>query len=255
MIELSNEEMRCLELLSEDSVDVCLRSAIEGRMGKGWVDCKSNPAIGLVIVADFCYILGNLKGPEDANDIKELLSKAKGKIIKAKDLNWIAVLEEHFPDSLKRFNRYAIKRNSAGFHKDILNNYISRVESLYSITRIDEKLYYKVLDDPFMADCCCFFRSLEDFLENGRGYVVIHNDEIIAGASSYSYCKGYIDITIGTKNEYRQKGLAKAVAAKLILECLENNIYPVWDSVDMRSVALAEKLGYTFDKEYEVYMI
>ncbi|WP_204400427.1 GNAT family N-acetyltransferase [Alkaliphilus hydrothermalis] len=29
----------------------------------------------------------------------------------------------------------------------------------------------------------------------------------------------------------------------------------VWDAVDIRSIALAEKLGYSFDKEYEVYMI
>lgn len=65
-------------------------------------------------------------------------------------------------------------------------------------------------------------------MKNGREYAVIQNDEIISAASSYSYCECTIDITNGTKDEYRQSGLAKAVA---------------------------EKLGYTFEKAYEVYMI
>ena len=255
MIELLYEEMHFLMPLCENSVDVCLRSTIEGNMGEGWIDSKDEPTVGFVVVADFCYILGKYKGIEDENKIKNLLDKAKGKIIVIKDPSWIIVLEKYYPESFKRFSRYAIKKDPTAFNKNILNSYVSAVEGLFKVERIDEKLYHKVLSDPFMADCCCFFLSLEDFLENGRGYVIMHNDEIIAGASSYSYCKGYIDITIGTKNEFRQKGLAKAVAAKLILECLENGIYPVWDSVDMRSVALAEKLGYSFDKEYQVYMI
>jgi hypothetical protein len=49
--------------------------------------------------------------------------------------------------------------------------------------------------------------------------------------------------------------LAKAVASKVILESLEKKIYPVWDAVDQRSIALANRLGYEYDQEYEVYMI
>lgn len=64
-----------------------------------------------------------------------------------------------------------------------------------------------------------------------------------------------IEITIGTKNEYRRKGLALAVASRLILDCAERNIYPRWDASNIESVELAEKLGYHFDKEYEVYSI
>ncbi|OPJ64374.1 GNAT acetyltransferase [Clostridium oryzae] len=106
-----------------------------------------------------------------------------------------------------------------------------------------------------MADCCSNFASLEEFLEHGIGYVIVHNGEIISGASSYSYCEGSIEITIGTKKEFRRKGLALAVASKLIVECMERNIYPAWDAANLESVALAEKLGYHFDKAYEVYSI
>ncbi len=45
------------------------------------------------------------------------------------------------------------------------------------------------------------------------------------------------------------------MCAKLILECMDRGLYPSWDAHDMRSVALAEKLGYHLDKEYVTYII
>lgn len=56
--------------------------------------------------------------------------------------------------------------------------------------------------------------------------------------------------TIDTKPEYRRKGLATAVGAALILECLQAGLYPSWDAASRISVALAEKLGYTFSHAY-----
>ena len=76
-----------------------------------------------------------------------------------------------------------------------------------------------------------------------------------SGASSYVvYDKG-IEIEIDTKREYRGKGLATVVGAKLILECLANNITPSWDAHDLRSVHLAEKLGYHLSHDYVVYEV
>lgn len=49
---------------------------------------------------------------------------------------------------------------------------------------------------------------------------------------------------------YRQRGLAYVCAAKLILECLERDLYPSWDAKTKISVALAEKLGYHYSHTY-----
>ena len=255
MIELLNEEIYNLSSLCEGKKSVILWAVVEGNMGKAWVDSKDNPTIGIVLVADFCYLLGSIKDEKDEIKVKELLDKCKGRIIVVDDFSWVATIEKYYSHSLKRFKRYAIKREPDIFQEKLFNDYISAVEDEFKIDRIDEDIYYKVLEDSFMADCCSNFSSLEGFMKYGIGYVIAYKGEIISAASSYSYCEGYIDITIGTKKEYRQKGLALACASKLILECLEKKIYPVWDAVDMRSVALAEKLGYHFDKEYEVYSI
>ena len=234
--------------------DVVLWSCVEGNMGRVWVDDKDNPESAIALVADFCYLLGCLKESINTALIKELLNNCRSKVIIADDISWISFIEKNYQNSFRRFNRYAIKKEPNIFIREQLNDYIWAVEP-YEVVRIDESLYYKSLEDNFMADFCCYFSDLQDFLMNGIGYVVLHKGEIIAGASSYSYCKDSIEITIGTKKDFRRKGLATACAAKLIVECIDRNIYPRWEAVNLESVALAEKLGYNFENEFTVYSI
>lgn len=164
-------------------------------------------------------------------------------------------MESNFKSALKKFNRYAIKWEPNVFDKKQLSEFALAVQPEFTILRINEPLYHKALEQFWTADFCSNFASLEEFLEHGIGYVIMKDGEIIAGASSYSYCNGAIEITIETKSEYRRKGLALACASKVILECLDRGIYPRWDASNKNSVALAEKLGYHFDKEYLVYSI
>lgn len=84
----------------------------------------------------------------------------------------------------------------------------------------------------------------------GIGAVICKDAIIVSGASSYSRYKEGIEIEIDTKEEYRRKGLAYICGAKLILECLERNLYPSWDAHNSGSVALAEKLGYHYSHTY-----
>lgn len=85
--------------------------------------------------------------------------------------------------------------------------------------------------------------------------VVKKNGVPVSGASSYSVYNGGIEIQIDTRTDYRRQGLAAAAAAGLILECLDRDLYPSWDAANLWSVALAEKLGYQFDHEYDAYHV
>lgn len=83
--------------------------------------------------------------------------------------------------------------------------------------------------------------------------MILCNEEIVAGASSYSSYKEGIEIEVDTKEEYRRKGLATVCSARLILECLDKGLYPSWDAQNKWSVALAEKLGYHYSHTYTAY--
>ena len=45
----------------------------------------------------------------------------------------------------------------------------------------------------------------------------------------------------------------ESAAAKLMLACLDRQLYPSWDAQNPVSDNLAKKLGYRFDREYPVY--
>ena len=84
---------------------------------------------------------------------------------------------------------------------------------------------------------------------------ILHEGQLVSGASTYAvYNKGF-EIEIDTKREYRGKGLATVAGAKFILESLALNKTPSWDAHDLRSVHLAEKLGYHLSHDYVVYEV
>jgi predicted GNAT family acetyltransferase len=99
------------------------------------------------------------------------------------------------------------------------------------------------------------FESKEKFLEWGRGVVILKNGRIVSGASSYTSYRGGIEIEVDTVPEERRKGLATICCSALILNCLEEGLYPSWDAHDMNSVHLAEKLGYELSHEYVAYEV
>jgi GNAT superfamily N-acetyltransferase len=255
VIELSRTELHNIRPLCAAGNDVVLQPCIEGNIGRVWANNIIGPTWAIAVAGDFCFLLGSIDNDSDDTLTRMLSENCRRKIIVTDEESWISLIRRQFGDRINRFKRFAFKNEPNIFDKKLLNGFISSVETEFQIVPIDESIYYKALEDEFTADFCSFFPSLEEFLEHGIGYVIMCNGEIISGASSYTYCKGSIEITIGTKVEYRRKGLAAACAARLILECLDRNIYPRWDAANKESVALAEKLGYNLDKEYEVYSI
>ncbi len=119
----------------------------------------------------------------------------------------------------------------------------------------DEQLVRESFEQSWSRDFCAQFRDTEDFLARGIGVGALFEGKLVAGASSYSIYRGGIEIEIDTKPEFRRQGLATTCGAKLILECLSRGLYPSWDAYDLRSVSLAEKLGYHLDRPYVVYAL
>ena len=85
--------------------------------------------------------------------------------------------------------------------------------------------------------------------------VVLYEGTVVSGASSYVHFRDGIEIEIDTREDFRRKGLAAACGARLVRECMERGLYPSWDAQNRWSVALAQKLGYHFDKEYDAYEV
>ncbi|MDF2988346.1 MAG: acetyltransferase [Eubacterium sp.] len=233
--------------------ETLLWSCLQGYMGNAWTDNIENPQSAQIITGDFCFFAGK-PNIELVKNIPEGFP-AKYILMIPENHAWSELIEHVYKDKSHKFMRYAIKKEPEVFDRDKLKAYIDRLPSGYSLRRIDEELYHKVLKEEWSKCFCCEFEKYESYAEYGLGFVAFHNNQIVSGASSYTVYDSGIEIEIDTREDYHRRGLALVCGAKLILECLDRNLYPSWDAANRESVALSEKLGYHFDKEYVTYSV
>lgn len=235
--------------------ETILWSCLQGIMGDVFVTEDAEYASSAAAwLGDFCL----LGGTPDRNLIGGIASRMretgqKFLILVPKDETWADAIESCFGDQVRRIVRYAIKKEPGIFDRGRLNRAILTVGEEFELSMIDGRLYEACLSEGWSRDLVSQFPKYEDYRKLGLGVVVLKDGRPVSGASSYSRYREGIEIEIDTKPEYRRKGLAYACGAKLILECMERGLYPSWDAQNPASVALAEKLGYHFDKEYPAY--
>jgi RimJ/RimL family protein N-acetyltransferase len=81
------------------------------------------------------------------------------------------------------------------------------------------------------------------------------SSRFVSGACSAAVGGGKFEIEIQTRREFRRRGLARAVAAALILYGLEHGIEACWDAANEPSAALARQLGFRSTGKYEAYRL
>ncbi len=250
---LKKEDMYRITPIFDGWNETLLWSCLQGYMGNAWADDIQNPKSAQIITADFCFFAG-VPNIELVKNIPQYFP-SQCILMVPQNNGWANLIEQEYKNNCHRFMRYAIKKEPGIFDTEKLHSYIEKFPCEYSIRKIDEEIYNKVMIEEWSKDLCSQFSTYNDYKKYGLGFVVLHNDKIVCGASSYTVYNKGIEIEIDTKEEYRRKGLALTCASKLILECLDRGIYPSWDAANRKSVALAEKLGYHFEREYAAYEI
>ncbi|MEN6418515.1 MAG: GNAT family N-acetyltransferase [Clostridiaceae bacterium] len=231
--------------LFEDWQETMIWSCLDGSMGCALCDDENNPASAQIALGDLCFFAG------EPND--ELALKAGAVCLVPGSEDWCSCIERVWGERVQKRLRYAIKKEPDVFNIEKLTHYTENLPDGFSLCMFDEQLVRESFEQSWSRDFCAQFRDAEDFLARGIGVGTLYEGRLVAGASSFSVYRGGIEIEIDTKPEFRRQGLATACGAKLILECLSRGLYPSWDAYDLRSVSLAEKLGYHLDRPYVVY--
>lgn len=233
--------------LFEGWQETLIYSCIQKTMGRIYVTDTDNPTSALAYVGCFGFVAGKLN--------RELLeNKPDGfAIIIPQDEAWASLIEDVYPNA-RKVTRYAIKKDTR-FDIIMLQKNIDMLPHGYEMKEIDSDIYDKCLEELVTRDFVSSFESKEKFLDIGRGVVILRDDKIVSGASSYTRYKEGIEIEVDTVESERRNHLATIACSALILRCLEENLYPSWDAQNMNSVRLAEKLGYEFDYEYVAYEV
>ncbi len=233
--------------LFEGWEETLIFSCLQKVMGKIYVTDPESPRSAMAFVGCFSFYAGEVD--------KELVQykPTDFMIMTPQNEAWAKRIEDCFPGAEKNI-RFAIKKNTQ-FDIPHLREIMAKLPEGFELKKIDGELYDLCLQDPMTRDFVSSFDSKEHFLEMGRGVVILKDGKVVSGASSYTRYKEGIEIEVDTAPEERQKGLAAAACAALILKCLSEGLYPSWDAQNRISVRLAEKLGYEVDHEYVVYEV
>ena len=233
--------------LFEGWEETLIYSCLQKVMGKIYVTDPDRPVSAMAFVGCFAFLAGE---PD-----KELLTgKPEGFMIMVpQNDSWSKLIEDCFPDA-RKVTRYAIRKDTV-FDREALTEMAAGLPGEYELRKIDSDIYDLCVQDPVTADFVSAFGSKEKYLELGRGMVILKDGKIVSGASSYTRYKEGIEIEVDTVEPERRKGLASVVCSALILDCLDEGLYPSWDAHDMNSVQLARKFGYEFDHEYTAYEV
>lgn len=253
MIKIEKEKRHTIAALYKGWDETLIWSCLQGFMGQAFADREENPSSAQIIIGDFCFFSG-VPNIELAENIPSDFHSDTILMIPGSEA-WSELITKVYPLNHEKLLRYAIKKEPDVFRREKLQNFTESIPSEYQLKLIDESLFHLAKTESWSKDFCSLFSLYQEYETHGLGVMALHKGIPVSGASSYTYYDKGIEIEIDTRNDYRRKGLALACGAKLILECLDRGLYPSWDAVDLRSVALSEKLGYHMDKEYVTFAI
>lgn len=233
--------------------ETILWSCLQGMMGSIYTDDLNHPSSAMAALGDFAFFAG-----EASAELLNFKPCHAGKdfiIMIPQTLEWKQLILKQYGNRAKIVLRYATKKEPEIFEKEKLNQIVASLPQGYELNRIDKPIYEMCKSKSWSADLVSQFPQYEDYRKLGLGAVIQKNRQILSGASSYSRYQTGIEIEIDTHKEFRRRGFARICGAKLILECLKQNLYPSWDAQNEHSLALAKELGYHYSHTYEAIEI
>jgi GNAT superfamily N-acetyltransferase len=229
-------------------VDLAIECAVEGQMGRAFVDDVQQPSAYAVRVGPFLYLAGDAAGP-GGRALLELI--APHVLLMPSAPGWLEVAREAHGERLACFER-------TGFASAQLST-----AHLDRLCRESEWQAVRQMDLPFAARLwgrdhfvdLSDFDSAGDFVQRGIGYYLEKDGDIVGAAFSSLVCSRGIEVSLFVAPGFRRQGLGTALASRLVLWCLENGADAHWDAANPESCRLATRLGYVQTCTYEAYYL
>ncbi|MBN1660539.1 MAG: GNAT family N-acetyltransferase [Anaerolineae bacterium] len=250
-------------LFAEHPPTFLIDTVLEGHAGMAWADDAREPHAAMLAYADVVIYGGDATHPV-ARRLVRKLPIYKGML--PSPGGWRTLVKGVYGTRVVAIERYAF--SDRGLDLAHLHALAQRVPAGFEVRPIDLDLAERIVseldavaedqgvsqDHSVIEDHVRNFDSPADFVARGAGFVVMRGDEIVAAASSYAACNRGIEVQVNTAEAYRRRGLATAVSARLIADCLASGLEVHWDAANEESAALAKKLGYTPAGSYEMLL-
>lgn len=229
-------------------VDMSIECAVEGQMGKAFVDDAQQPQVYCINVGPFWYFAGEANSPGADAMISAfpaynlLMPSAPG---------WVEIAQRQFGQKLKQFPRYSFSGadlNTTHLESLLANSPVHQniepltAETAAALAGVPDS-YFEISD----------FESAQDFAARSFGFAASDHGSVMGVAYGSLVCSRGIEVSIFVEEAYRRRGVATALASSLLIESLRRGLRPNWDAANPESCRLAEKLGYIPTGTYNAY--
>ncbi len=246
----TNLEIVSRAFAKSQRVDLSFDCYLEGTAGRVVVDDTENPTVFRLEQGPFWYFAGDASCVAAKQLMKEMPSYT---FLMPSPPEWIKLAKSIFGRNLTQNQRYRFSGDQLS--KIHLEGILERSRFAAEIQRIDADMAHKFIDDKVYLFDIPGFRSAQDFFERGLGYCLFIRDRVAAAAYAAQACSKGIEVSIYVEERHRQRGIATALAARLVLECLQRGWVAHWDAANPESCKLAQKLGYHLLGEYQGYFL
>ncbi|MCA1054249.1 GNAT family N-acetyltransferase [Rossellomorea aquimaris] len=266
--ELKESEFnKCKPLLTDTGL-LEAKAVIQGQnTGRIFVDDRNAPTSGFIWLGSnngFIFI-----GNEDNEGFNAELNHFFNTVIKrdaarvglpsfeaiGNHARWNKTIKRVFGDNVKGYNQRVYELHK-GHYKGEKEPVIEAGYEVLKITR--EVLDFSFKNIRFLKSKIeTFWASLERFLTNGLGYIVVYENEIVSVCLSGVVADEVHGIDIETLPPHGGKKLAQIVAHSFVKDCMENHMTPYWDCMEINkpSNSVAENVGFDMKFTYTWYSI
>lgn len=252
---------RCNRLVNEQG-QLEVRAVIAGvNPGRIFVDNMSSPNSGLIWLGnnDGFFFIGDAENEEFNKEMNRFINNVIVPGARKAGLDcfegignhskWNKTIERIFQHrNLKSWNQRVYTLRKKGYE----NHHEPEIEQEYTVLKMSKALYeysnntFKNID--FLQSKILEIWSSSDRLFNeGIGYCIVYDDLIVSVCFSGFVFENIHCIDIETIEGHQGRKLAQKIAHSFVKDCLENDIIPYWDCMELNksSVAVVENVGFT----------
>jgi RimJ/RimL family protein N-acetyltransferase len=250
LIELDSGNRRSLRRLFDryPCLHGVVAAVIDGGMGRVFADARAEPRVALAVL-DFHLLAGD---PLHANAPLLFRQFQPGNMVVAPTRAWQQLVAANYSNAFTVYHREAFQAEQ--FDLDRLSGFRQALPGGFELRQVRPEEVAQFATDLDRA-LIYNYRSHEEFITRGVGMGILHQGRFVSGACSAAIGGGKFEIEIQTRAEFRRRGLARAVAAALILYGLEHGLEACWDAANEPSSGLARQLGFHPTGKYGAYRL